>query len=159
MKRNAYSLSLLLASTFLVLSACNSEQDAQMPVAEIIEVDIDIPESSPANETLSIPVQVTQGEEPVDDARDVVIEIWEYQDRENGSLEEAELQSDGIYQIEHEFGTDGIYLVQAHVTARDMHSMPTKPIIIGDVSEDDINAFNEAGGASSEEQGESNHHH
>lgn len=157
MKKKNYGL--LLALPILILSACNSGEETEMPVAEIIEVHIDLPESSPTNEKIEIPVQVTQGDEPVDDARDVVIEIWEDQDRENGFLEEAKLQSDGIYQIDYQFESDGIYLVQAHVTARDMHSMPTKPIIIGDVSEEDINAFNESGGASSEEQGESNHHH
>ncbi|MCM2677328.1 FixH family protein [Alkalicoccobacillus plakortidis] len=156
---NIKTFGIILASAFF-LSACNNnEEGADTSIPSIIEVSIDLPESSPANEQLDIPVQVTQGGEPVDDARDVVIEIWEDQDRENGFLEEAKLQSDGLYQIKYEFESDGIYLVQAHVTARDMHSMPTKPIIIGDVSEEDINAFNEAGGASSEEQGESNHHH
>ncbi|MBM0066475.1 FixH family protein [Alkalicoccobacillus gibsonii] len=151
-------LVILFISTFL-LSACNtSEPDLESIIPDIIEVQIDLPESSPPNEKLKIPVNVTQGDEPVDDARDVVIEIWKDQDRENGFLEEAKHQSDGLYQIDYTFEEDGIYLVQAHVTARDMHSMPTKPIFVGDVSEDEINDFNEAGGAASEQQGESQHH-
>ncbi|MEN0641958.1 FixH family protein [Alkalicoccobacillus gibsonii] len=151
-------LVILFISTFL-LSACNtSEPDLESIIPDIIEVQIDLPESSPPNEKLKIPVNVTQGDEPVDDARDVVIEIWKDQDRENGFLEEAKHRSDGLYQIDYTFEEDGIYLVQAHVTARDMHSMPTKPIFVGDVSEDEINDFNESGGAASEQQGESQHH-
>src|SRR6476660_2479102 len=142
-------LGILFISTFL-LSACNTnEPDLESIIPDIIEVQIDLPESSPPNEKLKIPVNVTQGDEPVDDARDVVIEIWKDQDRENVFLEEAKHRSDGLYQIDYTFEEDGIYLVQAHVTARDMHSMPTKPIFIGDVSEDEINDFNESGGAAS----------
>lgn len=158
MKKSTYSFALLFASAFL-LNACNAQPEADNSVPDIIEVEIEIPETAVADQTIDIHVHVSQGEESVEDAKDVVIEIWEDQNRDNGVLEEAEHQSNGTYQIEHNFESDGIYLVQAHVTAREMHSMPIKPIIVGDVSEEEISAFNEAGGASSEEQGQSNHHH
>lgn len=156
MKRMTYSI--LLITAFFLSACTNSEQNMEAIIPDVIEVDIDIPETSSPNEKLAIPVHVSQGDEPVDDARDVVIEIWESEDRENGFLEEAKLQSDGLYQIDYTFSEDGIFLVQAHVSARDMHSMPIQPIFVGDVSEDEINAFNEAGGVASEQQGESKHH-
>ncbi|WP_166740112.1 hypothetical protein [Halalkalibacterium halodurans] len=58
--------------------------------------------------------------------------------------------------MEYEFLEDGIYFVQAHVTARGLHVMPTERLIVGDVSEEELESLEEDSGQS--ETGGGAHH-
>lgn len=91
-----------------------------------IKVEIRLhPESIAAQEKAVIEAKVTQGGDPVDDAREVLFEIWR-DDQERHEKIEGKHKKDGVYQIEKQFAEPGQYHVIAHVTARDMHSMPQK---------------------------------
>ncbi|WP_156509930.1 hypothetical protein [Rossellomorea aquimaris] len=59
----------------------------------------------------------------------------------------------GIYTIKKTFKEEGIYYVQTHVTARDMHVMPKKQFVVGEVSAEEMKA--------DESEGEDHHseHH
>jgi hypothetical protein len=122
-------------SLFIVLAGCSQTDEESEPVSankvpDMIEVIIQTPETIHPNEEVVIEVLVTQGDEKVDDANEVKFEI-----RKSGQDELEMLdgihQGNGIYSVEKTFDADGTYIVIAHVTARDMHNMPKKEIIIG----------------------------
>ncbi|WP_159462018.1 FixH family protein [Salirhabdus sp. Marseille-P4669] len=114
----------------IFISACSNEnsnsdnqQDEQLP--EMVEVNIQLPDKIIANENVKLSTLVMQGEEKVDDASDVTLEIW----KEGVSEEDhekilAEPVGNGLYSISYTFESPGTYHVISHVNARDMHVMP-----------------------------------
>lgn len=136
-------VSLLL--TLTLLAACGKEQVVEQEPASGQEeealqpVEVQILSSGedfhPEEEGI-IEVKVTQGEENVADADEVLIEIWKKEHQDESINYEAENKGDGLYSLSHTFPEDGIYYVIAHVTARDMHVMPRKEFVIGEVNEE-----------------------
>jgi len=118
-----YSMIVLL----IILSACgNSDDDIHF-----LEVDFIVPETAEVGETVELKAIVTYGDESVTDADEVVFEVWEKNDRDNGEMLDAINHEDGTYTIELSFDHDGIFEMYAHTTARDMHTMPLKEIVVG----------------------------
>lgn len=110
-----------------------AEETAVVPIS----VDLSVPETGAAAEQISLKAVVTQGEEKVDDANEVVYEIWEDGKKEDSWKVDSEMTEKGIYEAKTKFDREGQYHVQVHVTARDMHTMPTKEITIGEVAAGD----------------------
>lgn len=116
----------------------NTGIDGQEP--KKVEVVLELPERAEPGETVNLVAHLTQGGEVVDDADEVVFEIWEIEDesRDNSKMIEVSEQKDGTYKSEYVFELDGVYYVQVHVTARNMHVMPKKKILIGDVEDIEV---------------------
>ena len=93
-----------------------------------------------------------QGNEPVHDAQEVQFEVWKENQKKMSEKIAAKLEKDGIYTAKKQFQEDGIYYVQAHVTARGMHVMPVKKLVVG--AEDKQNKTPSQNQSSSQE-----HHH
>lgn len=90
---------------------------------QAVEVAIVLPDHIKTEEQTKISAKVTQGDENVDDALDVLFEIWK-DDQEDHDRIEGKHQKDGIYTVEKKFTEPGTYYVISHVTARGMHVMP-----------------------------------
>lgn len=125
----------LIMSTAIIvaLAGCGQDEvptDAALP--EPIEVDLTVPEQGNSKEPVTISTHVTQDGENVEDASEVEYEIWEEGKKEDSILVETSNDKEGIYSADTTFETDGLYHVQVHVTARDMHIMPEKTIQIGE---------------------------
>ncbi len=74
---------------------------------------------------VTLRAEVTQDGKPVNDADEVLFEIWpEGADEFEHEKIEGELDSNGVYSIDQTFTTAGKVYVVAHVTARTFHSMP-----------------------------------
>ncbi|MFS0788107.1 FixH family protein [Shouchella sp. 1P09AA] len=146
------SLLLGLVLVPLFLSACGQDEEGQWDVPDLVDVDIQVEEHIPAHSETELRAYVSQGEEDVDNADEVVFEVWRNQERENGDLIEGTLDANGVYTIPYSFGDDGIYIVQTHVTARDLHVMPTQTVIVGDVPEDEVEAFHNAGHSNTDDE-------
>ncbi|QQK77475.1 FixH family protein [Salicibibacter cibarius] len=132
-----------LFSVFLVACGAEGDQAEGDPGStEAIDVEVTMPEEMDTGEHM-LETQVTQEDEAVTDADEVVFEVWEDGSKEDSDMIEQEAENDGVYSAEYTFEEDGIYLVQPHVTARGMHSMPVHHIIVGDVDQEDIDAFDE----------------
>lgn len=131
------SLFVLVGFLALFISACgNSNEDngaKEDEKLEAIEAKLDVPEKGKKGETVSLSTKVTQGEENVEDAGEVKYEIWKNNHKEESEMIAAEHDKDGVYKAEKTFEEDGMYTVQVHVTARDMHTMPKSEIEIGEV--------------------------
>ena len=81
---------------------------------------------------------------PHHDHDEVIFEIWSIGDKDNSEMIEAEHTENGLYEIEYTFESEGIFYVQSYVTARGLHVMPTEEVIIGTLSDEEIEAIKEA---------------
>ncbi|MBN8192537.1 FixH family protein [Bacillus sp. NTK074B] len=145
------SLFMLVGFLALFIAACgNSNEDngaKDDEKLEAIEAKLDVPEKGEKGQTVSLSTKVTQGDENVEDAGEVKYEIWKNDHKEESEMIEAKHDKDGVYKADKTFEEDGMYTVQVHVTARDMHTMPKTEIVIGNA---------EAG--EHDEAGEDHHH-
>ncbi|MDX8345190.1 FixH family protein [Rossellomorea sp. YZS02] len=127
-KRIIFLFSIMLSIG--ILAACgsdekqNDKEEGQVPQMLEVKVKTDPGELS-AGKTTQVSAIVTQGEEKVSDADEVLFEIWkEGVSEEDHIKKEAKLKKDGQYAIDYIFDEKGKYFIIAHVTARDLHNMP-----------------------------------
>lgn len=141
---------------FIFLAGCGQtsedhtsgqQEEAPAPINAVI----DLPEKGETNVEVAIAVTVSQEKKPVEDADEVKFEIWKEGKKDASKMVEATHSENGKYSINYTFLEDGLYHVQSHVTARDMHTMPTESIQIGNVKEEQHEH--------SEEAAEEGHHH
>ena len=92
----------------------------------VLQVEIEI-DASPAKvkENVIFEAKVTQGGEPVEDAKEVEFEFVREGEETSETIEVLD-QRNGIYRLEKSFTDEGTYTITTHVTARDMHAMPSK---------------------------------
>ncbi|WP_422122727.1 FixH family protein [Planococcus sp. X10-3] len=123
----------------LLLAACGEDDSAGAgPSTELIETEFNSPETAEPGEALTLSVTVTQGDELVEDADEVVYEVWESGHREASDMLTAEHKGDGVYEAETSFDEEGLYFVQAHTTARRLHVMPTQEVTVGNPDPESI---------------------
>jgi hypothetical protein len=128
-----------LSITLVSLAGCTTKEIAA-PIP-LVEVTILTPnEIVPEKETI-VTTQIKHIGKNVDDADDVQLEVWKLHHQEQSDRISANYTSEGLYEATMTFAEDGIYYVQAHVTVRNMHVMPKKVIIVGDVSEEELKAL------------------
>ncbi|OIU71856.1 FixH family protein [Rossellomorea aquimaris] len=140
---------IIMLVMMLFLSACSQNDNEVKSVKEDklpqqVEAAIKAPEEVPLNEETVLEVKVTQGKEAVDDAEEVKFEVWKGSNKDDSKMFEGEYVKEGTYKIKTSFNEDGIYYVQTHVTARDMHVMPIRHILAGDVPEEELKALEES---------------
>ncbi|PPA70885.1 FixH family protein [Jeotgalibacillus proteolyticus] len=144
MKKWMISLAALMA---FLLTACNGETETQQTEAPaLVEAEIIIPENAASQEEVPLQVRLTQAGDPVDDAHEVMFELWNDVEGSESERYEAEHVGDGVYEVNHTFEEDSVYTIQTHVTARDMHIMPKKQFVVGEVTEEQINTAEENAG-------------
>ncbi|MDE4084107.1 FixH family protein [Planococcus maritimus] len=124
----------------LLLAACG-EEDSSAGAGEMpqeVEVEFNTEETADPGEEVLLSATVTQGTEAVEDADEVVFEVWQSGDRENSEMLEASHTQDGVYEQSWTVEEEGLYYVQAHTTARRMHVMPKMELTAGDPDPDSI---------------------
>ncbi|MGP4080759.1 FixH family protein [Pseudalkalibacillus sp. R45] len=120
----------------VALTACGDREqhsehkEKKEATPEMLEVHLDVPATLTKSETGRFEAVVIQGDEKVEDAEEVEFEIWMEGAKENSIILEAENEGNGVYSVKHSFEQEGEYVVQTHVTARDMHTMPMKKVIV-----------------------------
>src|SRR5690625_1718761 len=122
---------LLLGIGFLFV-ACQSNDNMSDDELRTLEVEFEVPETAEINETVELKASVTYGDELVEDADEVVFGVWEKGNREDRKMIDAENEGEGVYMATTSFDYDGIFEMYAHTTARDLHTMPKKEVIIGE---------------------------
>ncbi|WP_417900196.1 FixH family protein [Bacillus haimaensis] len=145
----------------LLLIGCTSAPEEKTTL-EVVKVETELPADVQIEEEVDIRTHVTQWDENVEDAKEVQIEIWNVEEgKENSELIDAEHNGDGIYEVKYSFEKKGIYRIQSHVTARDMHVMPTKQLVVGDLTQeqiDEILGSVESAEEESDHEGSGHHH-
>jgi hypothetical protein len=123
-----------LALPLMLLAACGSEEADSAGTGNSLEeivVEINTPQTAEVAEEVVLSATVTQGDETVEDADEVVYEVWESGHRDHGEMIEAEHTADGVYEAETVFEEEGLYYMQAHTSARRLHVMPKQEITVG----------------------------
>lgn len=124
-----------------LLGACGNAQNesggTNDDVPDMLEVQLEGPDTADVNEKVVFTALVTQGDEKVKDADEVEFEIWEEGKKDDSEMIEAKNNEDGTYEMEKAFDRDGEFTVQVHVTARGMHNMPKKSITVGEGAADE----------------------
>ncbi|WP_345242265.1 FixH family protein [Pontibacillus salipaludis] len=157
MRRGHFGLIFLTFSIFL-LAACggesNGDNDSQSTSDEEVKMlNVDLT-TDPTSENVepgkpfTIQAAVTFGEEEVNDAEEVRFEFWKK--GEEHEEVDAEFTENGNYVLKKTVEEPGVYYVISHVTARGMHNMPQKEIVVGDVKPEE-NAEGEDSHSESEE--------
>lgn len=121
---------------FILLTACNDNQaHSEKEAREPLKVEILAPNELSVGEAAQLQIKVTQGDKNVNDAEEVEFEIWKDGESDRSVMVPAKNIGDGIYEVNQSFDMEGTYYIQTHVTARSMHSMPKKQVVVGDVSD------------------------
>jgi hypothetical protein len=144
----------LLVAVFILatLAACGKEEqgikdtDGEMPLP--LEVELTVTEQVEVDGTVEMAAVVTQGDEKIEDADEVVFEIWEEGKKDESVKIDSKNEKDGLYTGETTFDHEGLFHVQVHVTARALHLMPKKEVTVGNGGH-----YEEAA------EGEAEHHH
>ncbi|MHA7138805.1 FixH family protein [Rossellomorea arthrocnemi] len=145
-----------------VLSACtgnSTSSESESEISQLVEVDITLPEKISPEEESNLKVKVTQAGESVEDADDIQFEVWKMNDNEESEMIKATHEKDGVYSIRKTFNEAGIYYVQTHVTARDMHVMPKKQFLVGNISKEEMEKIKQMEWESDQEGESGGHHH
>ncbi|PWA10078.1 hypothetical protein DCC39_11840 [Pueribacillus theae] len=151
---------------FVFLAACgnsNGEQNQTQADADkaLLPLEVEILTAEDAfkpGEEGKIEIKVTEGEETVSDADEVLFEIWQHGKQEESEKIEGHNDGEGMYSLVYTFEKEGIYYVVPHVTARGKHNMPKKEFNVGNVkkptdSEEQDNDHHHG------HHGDSGHHH
>lgn len=113
-----------------MLSGCQKEgnQFTETELPEPIKVKLVVPEGEAVtvSDFVQLEAIVTQQDEYIDDADDVKFEIS--LEGTNGLEVETTYEGDGKYVAVYQFPVEGVYKITSHVTARGMHSMPSKQV-------------------------------
>lgn len=126
-------VSLLLSVFLIVLGGCSSSKPDPSEAHDVdlsmvpIKVELNLsPEKIVVDQRVTFAAVVTQDNAPVDDAKEVMFEIVNMEDKEQKIELTGKLIGDGVYQAEGTIDKVGLYSVTSHVTARTQHSMPSK---------------------------------
>lgn len=120
----------LLVGLLGTLIACTKEEPiTEAPELVPLEAELTV---TATGEDVVMEALVTQGDEKIDDADEVVYEVWEEGKKSEGEMIDAVNEKDGLYTAETSFDKDGLFHIQVHVTANGMHVMPKKTVTIGD---------------------------
>ncbi|MEH7437057.1 FixH family protein [Neobacillus drentensis] len=118
-----------------LMASCSNQHENHSEQPQMLDVDLTVnPEKGEINEPITFSAKVTQGKEKVNDADEVLFEIWRSKDEKHEKVE-IKNPKNGIYSLEKAFQQEGTYYIISHVTARDMHNMPKKEFIVGKPSE------------------------
>jgi hypothetical protein len=139
--------------SFSIIVSCSNEKEKAMDIPKMVEVDLSInPETGKINQPIIFEAKVTQGNDKVNDADEVLFEIWRAKDEKHEKVA-INLAENGIYRLEKSFPREGTYYFISHVTARDMHNMPKKQFIVGTPSEaEDSKSTNSMDGMNMDDQ-------
>lgn len=123
----------LLTLILLVLAACgtdtndsseNTDIDEAAEELTALEVDFEVPENAQVGEPVELKATVSYGDELVEDADEVLFEVWlEGNEEESWEIEGTHV-GDGVYTAETTFEEEGTYESYAHTTAKSQHTMP-----------------------------------
>lgn len=126
-------ITVLLFSTMIflmMLSGCQKEGTVltETELLAPIKVELIVPEGElvAVSDIVQLEAIVTQQDEYIDDADDVKFEIS--LEGSTGLEIESTYEGEGKYIAVYQFPVQGTYKITSHVTARGMHSMPSKQV-------------------------------
>lgn len=135
MRKIVLIFSIMMVAVFSAACGNNQEEEETLkapPELHVLEVDLTITEKAEIKEDVDMSTVVTYGDRKVDDADEVVYEVWEEGKKSESEMIDAKNDGDGVYTASTSFEKDGLYNIQVHVTAEQQHTMPIEQVTIGD---------------------------
>ncbi|GEN87278.1 FixH family protein [Oceanobacillus sojae] len=141
----------ILIALITVLVACSNNEadtaekdnDTDSQELSVLEVDFDVPEHVEVGETIDLTAHVSFEDEPVEDAHEVLFEVWTQGHADDSVKLEGVHQENGTYTASFTFEEEAVYEMYAHTTAREMHIMPLETVIAGDAEPSEEDAHDE----------------
>ena len=119
-----------ISTIFIILSASFINIPDVMG-APVINTFVANPTLADVGETILLKAVVTYGDEKVDDADELNFEYWEEGNEDDSTTIASTNNGDGTYTAEITIERDGVFSIYAHTTARALHTMPKKSVIVG----------------------------
>ena len=112
------------------LVACTKQEEpiTEVPDLEPLTVELTVTEAVEIGETVDMNALVTMGDEKIEDADEVVFEVWEEGQKADSEMIDAVNEEEGIYTAETSFDYDGVFHIQVHVT--DCLNYPPGEIVV-----------------------------
>lgn len=138
MKKMLYGFIMIMVVA--ALAACgNKEDDTLKETPELLPLvaKLTVTNEVEVDGKVEMSTVVTYGDDFVDDANEVIYEVWEEGKKSESTMIESKNAGEGVYTAETSFAYDGIFNIQVHVTAKGSHTMPKEQVIVGEVAEDE----------------------
>ncbi|MFN7251763.1 MAG: FixH family protein [Anaerobacillus sp.] len=124
----------------LLLGACGHEDHKNTEEVNFLDpIEVELTSTDlVVNEEIHTQALITQNNDQVSDASEVIFEIWQHGKPDTYRSVEAVNAGDGIYEVTWVANEEGVYYIFYHVTARGMHRMEKHQFVIGDVDVEKI---------------------
>ncbi|WP_202080569.1 FixH family protein [Caldalkalibacillus salinus] len=135
-------ISLCFITMALVLSGCSLNEGTEKLYKQenVLQVDIVVPPDLNVGQQYELQANFTEREREVPDIEEVTFTLWKNgEESEERILSEDEGQ--GVYTIHTSFEEEGLYFVKVTASTEDSRVMPTKRLVVGDISEEDMNSL------------------
>lgn len=116
-----------------ILAACGKEVDDGSAVQVLpLKVELTVTDQAEVGDAVKMEALVTYGDEKVSDADKVIYEVWEEGKKDDSVMIDSVNGKDGTYTAETSFDHYGLFHIQVHVDAKNLHTMPVKQVKIGE---------------------------
>ncbi|SUV10008.1 lipoprotein [Priestia megaterium] len=121
-------LSMLLIILVIAMVGCSKGNEQK---SQEVKGEIEVPQTINANKTVSIEVLVTQGDQKIENADAVQIQV-EKEGYINQEMIDTKHEGNGTYSTDYTFKEDGDYTITAHVMIKGDMKMFTKKVTVGE---------------------------
>lgn len=125
---------LLVVAIISTLVACGKEEEpaTEFELPEPLTANLTVTEEVEVGGQVDMKTVVTIGDKKIEEASEVVYEVWEEGKKTESEMIESVNEGAGVYRAETSFEHDGLFHIQVHVTAEAQHTMPVKTVTVGD---------------------------
>jgi hypothetical protein len=127
-----FSCSVLLI-LMIILSSCTTSVAGkdEHGFSPHLTVDLQVPANIELQQKIPLILKVIKSGEPFEDAEQAIFAIWQEDHKDQAVTIPASESSPGLYEAEHIFSAEGIYILQSRVASSNLEVMPAKRIAIG----------------------------
>lgn len=125
------------------LTACSLDEEAASLYKQesVLDIDVILPEDLSLQKPMLFQAILRQDGKMVDNAEDVIFEIWKNDNPSQVDKIKATNDGNGVYSAEKAIDEDGLYYVKVQASANGSRVMPTKQFVVGKLSEEDKNSL------------------
>ncbi|MEZ0481599.1 FixH family protein [Planococcus sp. SSTMD024] len=149
---------LAAAVAVLLVSACSVRSDAADLYKQEapLHITAEMPEDVAPGETVRFQLELKQNGEPVNEASFVHFEVRKQDGSIPYPMKEAQAAGGGVYEMQANFRSDGLYFLEVHAGSGDAISNPHYQFIVGELSESELDSLKQGPAL---DAGNSGHHH
>lgn len=142
----------------IILSSCTTDvaDTDERGFSPHLTVDLQIPANIELQQIVVLKLDVKKSGKPFEQAELAEFIIWSENKMDQAVTVKASESSPGLYEAEHVFSEDGIYILKSHVASSNLEVMPAKRIAIGAEAIERIAALEQH--ETGESESSANHH-